>query len=76
MNKAVKALLSSSQVVAAQFKLEVDVSGTGAGAVPIQEDPAGIDHPLCYFSKKFSEPQSYSTIKKKALALLCALHFL
>ncbi len=28
------------------FKLEVDASSTGAGAVLLQEDENGIDHPL------------------------------
>ncbi|KAL6461078.1 hypothetical protein MHYP_G00310440 [Metynnis hypsauchen] len=59
------------------FKLEVDASGTGAGAVLLQEDNLGIDHPLCYFSRKFVKNQlAYSTIEKEALALLLALqHF-
>ncbi|KAL6484124.1 hypothetical protein MHYP_G00061690 [Metynnis hypsauchen] len=59
------------------FKLEVDASGTGAGAVLLQEDALGIDHPLCYFSRKFVKHQlAYSTIENEALALLLALqHF-
>ncbi|KAL0147904.1 hypothetical protein M9458_056781, partial [Cirrhinus mrigala] len=59
------------------FKLEVDASGTGAGAVLLQEDDCGIDHPLCFYSKKFDCHQvNYSTIEKEALALLLALqHF-
>ncbi len=56
------------------FKLEVDASGTGAGAVLLQVDDHGIDHPLCFFSKKFNRHQcNYSTIEKEALALLLAL---
>ncbi|KAF0032191.1 hypothetical protein F2P81_014481 [Scophthalmus maximus] len=53
-------------------ELEVDASGTGAGAVPIQEDSAGVD-----FSKTFSKTQqNYSTFEKEALALLWFLqHF-
>lgn len=31
------------------FKLEIDVSTVGAGAVLVQEDACGIDHPLSYF---------------------------
>ncbi|KAL6460928.1 hypothetical protein MHYP_G00308940 [Metynnis hypsauchen] len=80
--ESVKALLSSSPVLATPdfdkpFKLEVDASGTGAGAVLLQEDNLGIDHPLCYFSRKFVKHQlAYSTIEKEALALLLALqHF-
>lgn len=58
-------------------KLEVVASGTGAGAVLLQEDSSGIDHPVCFFSKKFSAAQRrYSTIEKEALAMLWALqHF-
>ena len=80
--EGVKALLCSSPVLAAPnfehpFKLEVDASALGAGAVLLQEDERGIDHPLCYFSKKFRKSQlNYSTIEKEALALLLALqHF-
>lgn len=59
------------------FSLQVDASATGAGAVLLQEDEAGIDHPVSYFSKKFSKTQqNYSVIEKEALALLLALqHF-
>lgn len=60
-----------------RFKLEVDVSALGAGAVLLQEGPDGVDHPVCYFSKKFKNHQlHYSTIEKEALALLLALHFI
>ncbi|XP_077061592.1 uncharacterized protein LOC143714359 [Siphateles boraxobius] len=58
------------------FKLEVDVSAVGAEAVLIQEDKDGIDHPICYFSRKFNKHQlNYSTIEKEALALLMALQY-
>ena len=77
-----KALLCSAPVLAAPdfalpFKLEVDASALGAGAVLLQEDADGIDHPVCFFSRKFTKPQlNYSTIEKEALALLLALqHF-
>lgn len=80
--EAAKALLCSAPVLAAPnfvrpFKLEVDASALGAGAVLLQEDDRGIDHPVCYFSKKFLKHQlHYSTIEKEALALLLALqHF-
>lgn len=55
----------------------MDASATGAGAVLLQEDEHGIDHPVSYFSKKFVSCQKqYSTIEKEALALLLALqHF-
>lgn len=56
------------------FKLEVDASALGPGAVLLQEDEYGIDHPVCYFSKKFKKHQlDHSTIEKEALALLLAL---
>ena len=77
-----KALLCSSPVLAAPnfdlpFKLEVDASATGAGAVLLQEGTDGLDHPVSYFSKKFLRHQlNYSTIEKEALGMLLALqHF-
>ncbi len=52
----------------------MDASGNGAGAVLLQEDDQGIDHPVCYYSKKFNRHQvNYSTIEKEALALLLTL---
>ena len=76
-----KALLCSTPVLAAPdfrrpFKLEVDACDSGAGAVLLQEDELGIDHPVCYYSKKFSGAQcNYSTVEKEALALILALQF-
>ena len=59
------------------FILEVDASAVGAGAVLLQEDEQGINHPVSYFSRKFNKQQlKYSTIEKEALALLFGLqHF-
>lgn len=78
----VKAMLCCAPVLAAPnfmlpFKLEVDACATGAGAVLLQEDNQGLDHPVCYFSRKFDKHQlRYSTIEKETLALLLALqHF-
>ncbi len=78
----IKALLCSEPVLSAPnfevaFKLEVDASEVGAGAVLLQEDKGEINHPVCYYSKKFNRSQrNYSTIEKEALALLLALqHF-
>ncbi len=52
------------------FKLQVDASSSGAGAVLLQEDLAGVEHPVSYFSKKFTRcPQQYSTIGKRGLGL-------
>ncbi len=79
--ESVKSLLCSTPVLSApnfstSFKLEVDASATGAGAVLLQEDVHGIDHPVCYFSRKISEASvNYSTIEKEALALLLALQY-
>lgn len=58
-----------------EFKLAVDASDIGAGAVLLQEDFNGIDRPICYYSKKFSKSQrNYCTTEKKLLALVLALH--
>lgn len=75
----IKALLCSTPVLSAPnfavpFTLEVDASAYGTGAVLLQENADGVDHPICYFSKKFNKHQvNYSTIEKEALALLLAL---
>ena len=49
----------------------------GAGGVLLQEDESGVDHPGCYFSKKFSKCQkNYSTIEKERLTLILSIqHF-
>ena len=39
------------------FKLIVDASDAGGGAVLIQEEEEGIDHPVCHFSYKFNGHQ-------------------
>ena len=77
-----KAILKSEPVLAAPdfqkaFKLAVDASDVGAGGVLLQEDESGVDHPVCYFSKKFSKCQkNYSTIEKECLALILSIqHF-
>jgi hypothetical protein len=59
------------------LKLAVDASDVAAGGVLLQEDQGGIDHPVCYFSRKFNKNQkNYSTIEKECLALILALqHF-
>ena len=74
-----KAILKSTPVLWAPdfdkcFKLAVDASDVGIGAVLLQEDNNGIDHPVCYFSKKFNKHQkNYSTIEKECLALILAI---
>lgn len=59
------------------FKLKVDASYVGAGAVLLQPDELGVDKPLCFFSRKFNKHQlNYSVIEKETLALILALqHF-
>ena len=59
------------------FARSVDASDAAAGAVLLQEGNDGIDHPICYFSRKFNKNQrNYSTVEKECLALILALqHF-
>ena len=59
-----------------EFKLAVDASDIGAGGALLQEDN-GVDHPVCYLSKKFNKHQkNYSTVEKESLSLFLALqHF-
>ncbi|XP_027128228.1 uncharacterized protein LOC109142602 [Larimichthys crocea] len=80
--ESLKALLANSPVLVAPdfsrpFKLAVDASDVGVGAVLLQEDSLGVEHPVCYFSRKFNLHQKhYSTVEKEALALILALdHF-
>ena len=57
------------------FRLAVDASDVGAGAVLLQSDDEDIEHPVCYLSKKFYVHQM-STIEKECLALILAIqHF-
>ena len=39
------------------FKLAVDDSDIEPGVVLLQDDDRGIDHPVCYFSKEFTNAQ-------------------
>ena len=65
-----KALLWNAPVLRAPdfhkpFKLAVDASDLGIGAVLLQDDDDGIEHPVCYWSKKFNSHQkNYSVIEK------------
>ena len=76
-----KSLLKSSPVLISpdfhkQFRLMIDASDVGAGVVLLQERE-GVDHPVSYYSKKFTKSQrNYSTVEKETLALLLGLqHF-
>ncbi|KAL2103146.1 hypothetical protein ACEWY4_000014 [Coilia grayii] len=77
--ESVKALLTTAPVLAAPnfslpFSLAVDASDLGAGAVLLQSDQHGLEHPVCFYSRKFDKHQrAYSTIEKEALALVLAL---
>ena len=80
--ETVKAMLMHKPVLYAlnfqkPFKVAVDASDVGAGAVLLQEDDQGVEHPICYFSKKFEKGQkNYCTSEKELLALVLALqHF-
>ena len=59
------------------FKLAVDASDVGTGAVLLQEDEGGIDKPVSYYPKKLDRHQkAYLTREKEALALVLAVqHF-
>ena len=77
-----KGILSSEPVLAAPnfaipFSLEVDASDVGSGAVLLQVGSDGVNHPVCFQSKKFNKFQrNYSTIEKEALGLILAIqHF-
>jgi len=49
----------------------VDASDIGMGAVLLQAEMNGQDHPVCYFSKKFNcHQRNYCTSEKETLALI------
>ena len=79
---SVKTLLCSAPMLAAPqldqpFKLHIDASDVGAGAVLLQENAELVDCPVSFCSQKFNKHQyNYSVIEKEALALVWALqHF-
>ena len=55
----------------------IDASEMDAGAVLMQCDTKGVEHPICYFSLKYNLHQrNYLNIEKETLALILALqHF-
>lgn len=78
----VKLLLSVFPVLVAPrldkpFKLQVDASNVGAGAVLLQTSEDDVDCVVGYFSRKLNSYQlNYSVNEKEALALIWALrHF-
>ena len=77
-----KSVLLSNPVLLApdfmkQFILMIDTSGIGAGAVLMQNDSQGVEHPVCYFLHTFdSHQRNYSTIEQEILSLVLSLkHF-
>ena len=55
------------------FSLVVDASDVAIGTVLIQEVD-GIEHPICYYSKRLDCHQKrYSTVEKEALGLILAV---
>ena len=55
------------------FSLAVDASDVAIGAVLIQ-DVDGIEHPICYYSKKLDcHQRRYSTVEKETLGLILAV---
>ena len=42
--------------------LAVEASDAAAGSVLLQEGSGGIDHPICYFSRKFNRNQRKYTL--------------
>ena len=75
----VKAMLMNAPVLSAPqfekpFKIMIDASDVGVGAVLLQTDERGLEHPVCYYSKKLNKHQQrYSTIEKEGLGLVLAL---
>ena len=75
----VKMLLTTAPVLTMPdfkkpFIIHVDASDVGVGAVLMQEDVHKLEHPICYFSKKFNGAQkNYCTSEKEALGLISAL---
>lgn len=75
-------MLTTAPVLAAPgldrlFKIQVDASQIGAGAVLLQTGETGLEHPVSFFSPKFNTYQkNYSVIEKEPLSLIWALqHF-
>jgi hypothetical protein len=67
----------TAQGFSKDYRLIVDASDVGVGAVLLQEGEDDIDLPNCYFSLTFDkDQQKLSTIEKKILALLLSFkHF-
>ena len=69
-----KAILKSAPVLLAPdfdkcFKLAVDASDVGIGALLLQEDNNGIDHPVCYFLRSLTNIRKITLPQKKSVFL-------
>lgn len=79
--ECVKKLICPAPVLSAPdfqkpFKIQVDASEVGAGAVLLQEGEGGVDHAGGFFSRKFNRHQlNYSVTEKVTLALIWALTY-
>ncbi len=80
--KQLKDVLCSMPVLRAPdfskpFALAVDASQEGVGAVLLQPDEKDVNHPVSYFSRKFTPAQrNYSVVEQELLAIILALqHF-
>ena len=78
----IKSILLSTAILMAPdfqklFKLFVDASDVGCGAVLLQEDTQGVDHPVLLLFPEFNcHQRNYCTGEKETLALLLSLqHF-
>lgn len=74
--QSAKAVLCGTPVLIAPnfecpFKLELDASASGAGAVLLHEDDHGINHPICYFSKNLANNCNIALLRKKNLSCCC-----
>ncbi len=57
--------LSAAPRLDKPFKIQVNASQVGAGAVLLQTGETGFDHPVLFFSRKFNKYQkNYSVIEK------------
>ena len=76
---AVKKAISAPPVLKipnlhAQFFIQVDASGTGLGAVMLQEVD-NVLHPCLYVSRKLTETETrYAVIERECLAIFWAVH--
>ena len=59
------------------FKMAFDASDVAAGAVLLQGNDEGVEHPVCYFSKKYNKSgKNYFTTEIECLAPVLAIqHF-